>query len=126
MTTLPGLSRETHVVVDRFTINGGRTSRTVRVPMSGLPRFVVEIQGLSDTYWSSDAQWVLRGGGNGNDPIRIFSYDAATHAMAFLNHPGSTAANRPGLPPRPAILRVLRGCGRPSTAGNRCDRMAKR
>lgn len=86
MTTLAGLSRQTNVVVDQFAINSGQTSRTVRVPISGLPRFLVESRGLNDAYWSPDAQWVLAEG-NGNGPIRIFSYDAATKGWRPLTTP---------------------------------------
>lgn len=86
MTTLAGLSRQTNVVVDQSTINSGQTSRTVRMPIGGLPRFLVESRGLNDAYWSSDAQWVLAEG-NGNGPIRIFSYDAATKRWRPLTTP---------------------------------------
>lgn len=86
MATLAGLSRQINVVIDRFTINSGQSSRTVRVPIRGLPPFLVESRGLNDAYWSPDAQWVLAEG-NGNGPSRIFAYDASRQRLRALTIP---------------------------------------
>lgn len=90
MTSLQGISRQTNVIVDQSANNSNKTWHTRKIPVTGLPRFLIEHRGLSDAYWSPSSQWVLAEA-SGAGPIRIFSYSAAHRRWAPLTTPAQPA-----------------------------------